>query len=168
MKSSGRSHKEVRGKPSGYGSHVRCQVYCYQILLMNNKNKQRSTRLDRKQENGEIFGSQRMTRMCMPRTNQDDHKFLKSPPSRFSFEETIRHSISFIRHFISFILNPKESLLSCRSYLEGVHVLARSDVLGKKIIYCERSELLIWQVYQFGLGCIKHFARTFNMPTSYQ
>ena len=24
--------------------------------------------------------------------------------------------------------------------------------------YCERSELLIWQVHQFGLGCIKNCA----------
>ena len=31
---SGRSHKEVRGKPSGYGPHVRCLVYGYQMLLI--------------------------------------------------------------------------------------------------------------------------------------
>ena len=30
----------------------------------------------------------------VPRTHQGDHKFLKSPPQRFSFEEAIRHSIS--------------------------------------------------------------------------
>ena len=29
--------KEVRGKPSGYGPHVRCQVYGYQIFLMHKK-----------------------------------------------------------------------------------------------------------------------------------
>ena len=38
MKSSGRSHKEVRGKPGGYGPHARCQVYGFQILLMLNTN----------------------------------------------------------------------------------------------------------------------------------
>ena len=37
-KSSGRSHKEVRGKPDGYGPHARCQVYGFQILLMLNTN----------------------------------------------------------------------------------------------------------------------------------
>ena len=44
----GRSHKEVRNKPSGYGPHVRCRVYGSQILLMHKK-QQWSTRLDRKQ-----------------------------------------------------------------------------------------------------------------------
>ena len=33
---SGRSHEEVRGKPSGYGPHVRSQLYGFQILLMLN------------------------------------------------------------------------------------------------------------------------------------
>ena len=46
-----RSHNEIRGKPSGYGPDVRCHVYGYQILLMHKKQTQRSTRLDRKQEN---------------------------------------------------------------------------------------------------------------------
>ena len=32
------SHKEVRGKPGGYGPHARCQVYGFQILLMLNTN----------------------------------------------------------------------------------------------------------------------------------
>ena len=50
-KSSGRSHREVRGKPSGYGPHVRCLVYGYQMLLMqSNINDERSTRLDRENE----------------------------------------------------------------------------------------------------------------------
>ena len=49
-KSSGISHKEVRGKASGYGPHVRCLVHGYQMLLMHNKHKQRSTRLDREPE----------------------------------------------------------------------------------------------------------------------
>ena len=33
------------------------------------------------------------------------------------------------------------------------------DVIDKKIIYCERSELLICKMHQFGLGCIKNCAR---------
>ena len=88
-----------------------------------------------------------MARMCMPQTSQDDDKFPKSPPSRFSFAEAIRHSTSFIQKinqmarwrifvYMQYILNPKESLLSCRSYLEEEHALpAGSDVVGEKIVY---------------------------------
>ena len=37
--------------------------------------------------------------------------------------------------YMQCILNPKESLLSCRSYLEVVHALPGSDVVGENIIY---------------------------------
>ena len=37
-------------------------------------------------------------------------------------------------------------------------ILKRASVASAFVTYCERSELLIRQVYQFELGCIKKIA----------
>ena len=39
---------------------------------------------------------------------------------------------------------------------EGMSPTAMKE--RRKMFYCERSELLIWQVHQFRLGCIKNCA----------
>ena len=48
---------------------MRCHVYGSLLLIHAQKQKQRSTRLDRKQENGEVSGGQRMTCMCYDASN---------------------------------------------------------------------------------------------------